>query len=232
VLGATSAFLMALGPLLTITESAAPMTGFNLFGLGALLSLATLLLGVVALVRTRPTNGLSGRGRALFGTLAALVGVATLVFAAAPGASFPPINDITTSPEDPPVFVEALVAEANQGRDMRYPGPEFANQQRAAYPDLAPVDIALPPEAAIAAVVSAFASEGLEVTRQDAAKGAVEGYETTGIFRFVDEVVVRIRSHNGGSRIDLRSKSRDGQGDLGANALRIRRLAAAIERQA
>jgi uncharacterized protein (DUF1499 family) len=207
------------------------MTGFNLFGLGGLLSLCTLMLGLVALVRTRPATGLSGRGRALLGTLLAAASFAALLAAAAPGAGFPPINDITTDPGDPPVFVQALMAQANSDRDMSYPGAEFEKQQRAAYPDLAPLDLPLSPDQAFDAVLVAFQSEGLELTREDRASGHVEGFEETRIFRFVDDVVVRVRPVDGGSRIDLRSKSRDGQGDLGANGIRIRRLQDAIRSQ-
>ena len=54
--------------------------------------------------------------------------------------------------------------------------------------------------------------------------GHLEAFETTRVFRFVDDVVVRITPIATGSRIDLRSKSRDGRGDLGANAARIRAL--------
>jgi uncharacterized protein (DUF1499 family) len=223
--------LVAVGPLLSMTGSAAPMTGFNLFGLGGLLSLCTLLLGLVALVRTRPTTGLSGRRRAVLGTLLSAAGFAALVVAAAPGASFPPINDITTDPGDPPVFIQALSAEANRDRDMSYPGAEFEEQQRSAYPDLAPLDLPVPPRRAFDAVLVAFESEGLEVAHQDRASGHIEGFEATRIFRFVDDVVVRVRPAEGGSRIDLRSKSRDGQGDLGANGSRIRRLQDAIRSQ-
>jgi hypothetical protein len=45
---------------------------------------------------------------------------------------------------------------------------------------------------------------------------------------FVDDIVVRVRPRPDGSLVDVRSKSRDGQGDLGANAARIRQLANAL----
>jgi uncharacterized protein (DUF1499 family) len=41
-------------------------------------------------------------------------------------------------------------------------------------------------------------------------------------------VVVRIRPRPGGSVLDVRSRSRVGQGDLGANAERIRKLQQAM----
>ena len=42
------------------------------------------------------------------------------------------------------------------------------------------------------------------------------------LFRFVDDIVVRIRTAPGGSIVDVRSTSRVGESDLGANAARIR----------
>ncbi|MBW2399988.1 MAG: DUF1499 domain-containing protein, partial [Deltaproteobacteria bacterium] len=38
----------------------------------------------------------------------------------------------------------------------------------------------------------------------------------------VDDIVVRVRRDGADSIVDVRSKSRDGRGDMGANAARIR----------
>jgi uncharacterized protein (DUF1499 family) len=56
----------------------------------------------------------------------------------------------------------------------------------------------------------------------------IEATDTSRVFRFVDDIAVRIRSDANGSRIDVRSKSREGKGDLGANAARIRKLREAL----
>ena len=40
--------------------------------------------------------------------------------------------------------------------------------------------------------------------------------------RFKDDVVIRIRSHESGTCLDIRSASRVGSSDFGANARRIR----------
>jgi uncharacterized protein (DUF1499 family) len=56
----------------------------------------------------------------------------------------------------------------------------------------------------------------------DPAAGTLEANETTRLFHFVDDVVVRVRPSDGGSVVDVRSKSRDGRGDMGVNAKRIR----------
>jgi uncharacterized protein (DUF1499 family) len=201
-----------------------PFVGFRMFLLGALAGLLALLLGVIGLYVTRASAYREGRGAALFGSvLGALVVGATLA-AAGSGAGVPPINDITTNPDDPPAFVAALEDPGNRGRDMGYAGAEMAAQQRAGYPDLAPIAVALPPSEVLARVGRIFEDSGWRVTRTDPASGSVEGTDTSKIFLFVDDIVVRVRPADGGSVVDVRSKSRVGRGDLGANAARIRKL--------
>jgi uncharacterized protein (DUF1499 family) len=69
------------------------------------------------------------------------------------------------------------------------------------------------------------------VASVDPAGGTLLARETSTIFRFVDDVVVRVRpAAGGGSIVDVRSKSRVGRGDIGANAARIRRFAAELPR--
>ena len=63
---------------------------------------------------------------------------------------------------------------------------------------------------------------GWEEIRVDPARGTLEAQDVTRIFMFVDDVVVRVRPQGRGSVLDIRSKSRDGRGDMGANAARIR----------
>ena len=55
--------------------------------------------------------------------------------------------------------------------------------------------------------------------------GLIEATDTTSIFRFVDDIVIRIRPLGPNLTVlDIRSKSREGKGDLGANAARIERF--------
>ena len=44
-------------------------------------------------------------------------------------------------------------------------------------------------------------------------------------FGFVDDIVIRVRATESGSEVDLRSVSRVGRSDLGANAARIEAFA-------
>ena len=97
-------------------------------------------------------------------------------------------------------------------------------------PDLAPLRVTTPPDATLAQAISAAEGLGWFVVARDAEGGVFYARDETGLFRFVDDVVVRVRPEDRGSKIDVRSKSRDGQGDMGANAARIRALLAAIDR--
>jgi uncharacterized protein (DUF1499 family) len=208
------------GPLAIHAGVAAPFTGFRIFGLGLVASIPILLLALAALVRTRGPERREGRRLAVRATLVS--GLLVVVFAAlaAPGAGVPMIHDITTDPNDPPAFVEAARAPENQA-GVAYP-PENEPLQRAAYTDLAPILVKVAPADAYAAAQRAATAVGWQVVRSDPAAGTVEATATSRLFLFVDDVVVRVRPEGDGSRIDLRSRSRVGKGDLGANAARIR----------
>ena len=62
----------------------------------------------------------------------------------------------------------------------------------------------------------------------DVRAGRLEGTATSLIYRFKDDVAVRVRAQGIGSRIDIRSISRVGAGDMGGNCRRIGRLTAAL----
>jgi uncharacterized protein (DUF1499 family) len=212
--------LFVAGPLLAHTAVLPALGGFMMFGLGGICGLIALVVGIIAAVR----GGGAGRGLALGGALSAL-----FVAIALPGRHVPPINDITTDTANPPQFVSAAAVPANRGRDMQYPGATFAEQQRAGYPDLAPLKLALPvDEAFTRAVAAARSLPDTEVTRVDAGAHAVEGTSTTRVFRFQDDFVIEVRPDGAGSVVQMRSKSRDGKGDVGANAARIQALFAKL----
>lgn len=212
---------------LASTGVVGPSAGFYGFALGGLLGLVAIVVSLLGLRATRAETGMGGRSRAWRGLLAGAAIFATMLSGATAGAGRPRINDITTDPNDPPAFEYALRDPDTRHRDYSYP-PGFAEQQRAAYPDLAPIVLAVPPESAFDAALQAVQALDLEVTLSDRARGVIEARATSKLFRFVDDVAIRIRPKDGGSVVDIRSKSRLGKGDLGANADRIRAIAARI----
>lgn len=155
-------------------------------------------------------------------TVAITLGViiATAVFGARlVRRAYPPINDISTDTDDPPRFERAR----NRGE---HGGPRVAAMQRRAYPDIVPVLLATTPPEAFERARGGAIAMGWTIVSADSAAGQLEATATTPLFRFTDDVVIRVRAHPNGARIDVRSVSRVGRGDLGANARRIRAFVA------
>jgi uncharacterized protein (DUF1499 family) len=147
--------------------------------------------------------------------------------------TLPRIHDITTDTENPPTYVAALPARAaEKANSATYAGREVAEQQKAAYPDVAPLKVGLPPEQAFGrALDTAKAMPGWSVVAADPAAGRIEARQTSLWFRFTDDVVIRVAAEATGSRIDMRSESRQGRSDFGVNAGRIRAYMAKLKQQ-
>jgi uncharacterized protein (DUF1499 family) len=138
------------------------------------------------------------------------------------GRTLPSINDITTDTVNPPVFVAVVPLRAGSPVSTTYPGAETAAKQQSGYPDIRPLELSVTPDAAFARALDAAKSSGWEIDAADAASGNIEATATTPWFGFHDDVVIRVTPTPSGSRIDVRSLSRVGKGDLGTNAKRIR----------
>jgi len=225
-LGRLAIVAAVLGPTISHFELTAPLRGFSVFLLGLLLALFCLLFGLIALA-VGPAGTRSG---AVGGMLPALLLFFAVFVASGAGSSPPRINDITTDTTNPPVFIRAVALPENTGRDMGYPGEEFARQQRDGYGEIAPLTLALPPDETFKRVAAAARSmDTWVITREDPAARALEGYDTTKLFRFKDDFVIEVRDVNGQSLVEMRSKSRDGKGDMGTNAKRIRGFLAKVK---
>lgn len=138
----------------------------------------------------------------------------------------PPIHDVTTDTEDPPAFVAAVPLNAPGRTD--YAGPTLAERQRAAYPDLRPAVLPVEPADAFGRALAAVRRLGWDLLATDPDTLRIEATDRTFWFGFDDDVVIRITPSGGGSRVDVRSLSRVGVGDLGANARRVREFLDAL----
>jgi uncharacterized protein (DUF1499 family) len=217
LLGVAGALLLAAGPLGTRAGLWPFLVGFLLVALSLVLGLAGGSVCLAGGLR----SGQWGMALAGIGLCVAVAGVPSAAILAARGT--PPINDITTDPDDPPPF-EAVVPLRAGGNTAEYGGAEVAAQQRRAYPDIEPVVLPLAPEAAFARVLGVIRERGWTVAASDASSGRIEAVDTTFWFGFEDDVVVRLRPAEGGTRVDVRSSSRVGIGDMGTNARRVRAL--------
>jgi uncharacterized protein (DUF1499 family) len=141
----------------------------------------------------------------------------------------PPIHDITTDPANPPAFAAVVpLRTAEGGNTVAYEGAKIADQQREAYPDIVPLTIRLPPDAAFDRALDGAKQMGWTVIAADRAVGRIEASQRSRWFGFTDDIVVRVAAADSGSRIDVRSSSRLGRSDFGVNAARIRAYFSAL----
>ena len=220
-IGLVAALAIPLGVVVAHFGIAPPLAGFAIFALGGIVATITAVVGLGQRLRGR---------RLATGGVLAVAAAAGFIAAASQGRGHPRINDFTTDLAEPPAFGHATTLPPNAGRDMGYP-PAFAAIQRECCADLHAATVkAAPAEAYAKALAVARARPTWTVTHEDAAGQTFEAVDTTKLFRFQDDIAVRVRpAADGTSRVDVRSKSRDGQGDLGVNAKRIRAFVADLE---
>ena len=213
-IGLLAVLAMIVGPLLAHFGVVPPLAGFGMFALGGIVAAVVGLVSLVQLVR--------GYGLTTGGALGLLAAVAFVYLAASQGGGHPRINDFTTDPADPPAFTHAKTIPANAGRDMAYP-KDWAAIQRECCADLRPALLAMAPGDAYAkALAQAKAMPTWTVVAEDPNGLTIEAVSTSNLFRFQDDVVIRVRPDSVGAKVDMRSKSRDGKGDMGVNTARIR----------
>ncbi|MDN5869686.1 MAG: DUF1499 domain-containing protein [Nitrococcus sp.] len=144
--------------------------------------------------------------------------------------SVPPIHDITTDSANPPAFRAILPLRRDAPNPARYGGPSIARKQRQAYPDIRPLYLQVSPERAFAAALEVAKELGWRIVAATPEAGRIEATATTFWFGFKDDIVIRIRAMERGTRLDIRSVSRVGRSDLGKNAERIQRFSAQLTR--
>jgi uncharacterized protein (DUF1499 family) len=172
-------------------------------------------------------QGLPGLGRALLGLFLGLALLAYPAYLGLRATKLPEISDITTDPANPPRF-DVLTRLRPRGTND-YPGAQVAALQRAAYPDIVPLELDVPPRIAYDAALAIVTkrkwyigdSRAPTLSRRE---GVIEAVARTPIMGFRDDVVIRVTPIGQGARIDVRSASRFGLHDFGANASRVRRL--------
>jgi uncharacterized protein (DUF1499 family) len=224
ILSLVAAAMTLLGVLGAYLGLVAPFVGFRIFAAGALIGgLLSVIASLIGIVLSRGGRDPVARQRSLLGLVIGLGLVIVVLGAAATGGHAPAINDITTDLQDPPAFAPALVVEEYKGRDMSYPS-QFVAIVREAYPDLKPLHVPTAPEATYDRALATAKSLGWEIVASNPASRQFDAREKSRIFHFVDDITVRVRPEGDGSRVDVRSKSRDGRGDFGTNAARIRRF--------
>lgn len=205
------------------------LAGFSAFLGGAALAAIGVLLALAALLVGLKTGNVS-RKWALVALAVGAVYVGFIATRPMSAGDAPAIHDVTTDLANPPQFERIALREDNLVGVGTVENWQQAHA--AAYGDIGPVSVPLPVADATAQVVRLAQAEGWQIIANDPARGHVEATASVSYIRFQDDVVFRITPvGSSSSRIDMRSVSRVGVGDLGVNARRVRgflrRLAAA-----
>ena len=203
----------------------ATLAGSLFFALVAMI----LALGAFVVIWRQGLRGL-GLAAAALG-----IGFVMLAYPAYLGVLFyrlPAVNDITTDPVDPPRFDARL--RPRGANPIAYPGAAAMQLQRAAYPDIEPLLVSVPPLEAYDAALAVIKKRKWIIVDERAPQtgrreGRIAAVAHTPIMGFRDDIVVRVRAAEDGARIDMRSASRYGRHDFGTNAARLRSLSNDID---
>lgn len=223
--GVVSLTFFVVGAALAYARVVPGLAGFMLFALGMIIGVVSSIAGLVLWGRSGMSPGV---GLGLLGVPAA----AFLLFSVVSMRGAPAINDVSTDLVYPPPFVHASTLPENKGRDMAFP-ESFKKIVKSSYSDLQSLAMSGTVDDVFAKAMDLVHEEkGWEVTFTEITpkESIIEGSAATRVFGFVDDFVIRItKVQAGGCVVDMRSKSRNGKGDLGANAERIRTFLAGLQ---
>lgn len=129
----------------------------------------------------------------------------------------PPVNDVSTTPEDPPAFRACANLPDNADRSMRWSGRDDVWIEG----PVTPLETTMDPDELFRLIVElASEQDDWTIIAADEERHRLEAVATTALMRFKDDIAIELR----GSVVHMRSKSRVGKGDLGKNEQRIRRF--------
>jgi uncharacterized protein (DUF1499 family) len=194
-------------------------------GLG--IALVAALAAVFAFVRVW-REGARGLGPAIAGLFLALLILGYPAYLGLRGLRLPPLSDISTDIDNPPAFSRSRAAfAARGGRYPPDPGPASRERQRGAYPQIAPLTLDIGADEAFELARKAALKRNWQIVEAirpggRTGSGRIEAVARGLILNLPGDVTVRIRPRADGARIDVRSASRLGGRDFGANADRIR----------
>lgn len=220
ILAVLAAGLLLVGPIGYRVGVLPLRVGLLLPVAGLLIAVLDALAGLVALAFVFRPQWKAARVPALHGLGVSLLVVAVIGMQLVNGTSAPPIHDVSTDLDDPPEFVAVVALRQPGDNDLAFDREALAEATRKAYPWVHPIETELDPPAALARARDVAKDLGWKIVAEDPS-GRLEATDTTFWYGFKDDIVVRVRPSNGGSRVDVRSASRLGVSDLGLNARRI-----------
>jgi len=199
------------------------MGGFTLLAAGTGLAAIGLIVGIAGIIAAKRRGLKDDKPPVYIGSLISLLILVLMGMQFMTASSVPPIHNISTDVSDPPAFDKVATLRGEGANPLEYDADQVAPLQQEAYPWVKTLVIPLAPADALQQSVRTLEGMGLEIVHVDEEAGLAEATDTTFWFGFKDDVVVRVRPDpsGNGSLVDMRSVSRVGLSDLGANARRI-----------
>ena len=185
-----------------------------------------ILLAILAFTQIW-NKGIKGTGIALSALIVSLIIFAVPVYHLPNLIRLPAINDITTDLLSPPQFRQIAALRPPQANSLVYPGSSFIAAQASAYPDISTLLLERSNQDSYELIHGVIRDLGWEIVSEQQPDrnnktGYIEAVDHSNILGFRDDIVVRVQGDTNFTRIDMRSASRYGRHDLGANANRIR----------
>jgi uncharacterized protein (DUF1499 family) len=190
-----------------------------------------IIVAVVGLVRIW-FGGQIGAGQAFAGIAIALIGLALPLYYLSQFFLLPRLNDVETTPRQPMQFSQLAAQRPADANRIVEPDLAAAEIQEKAYPDLRPMELERSATETFDIVHEAVKRIGWTIVLNEPPgeqPGRIEATDRTMIMGFTDDALIRVTGDDTRAFIDVRSVSRYGMHDLGANADRIRALFAEVK---
>ena len=236
---AFAAFLAAL--LIGLTASFGTRLGYwnyrvglyEIFPFSIYVGVIALVVGLVWVVTALVANKATAARYGLTGFVGAIIVLVVPLSDYLASYSKPPIHDISTDVEHPPEFVSLVLQRQGASNPPDYDGPTHVTMdgksytvtqlQKKYYADIHSIGrLGISPEQLFNHALAAARGLGWTIVAVAPDEGRIEATYTSFFFGFVSDIVIRVRPSGLGARIDIRAKSRVGQGDGGTNAALIR----------
>jgi hypothetical protein len=168
------------------------------------------------------------------GAFLALIVLAPFAVAAYWATIYPPLKDISTDLEDPPLLA---LAKENASETPAPTTPGERRLQAQAYPLVTGRRYELPFKETVDSVEAVFARQGWQVegylpsSDTNASDVVVNAVAKSFILELPVDVAIRVTSEGETSYVDMRSASRYGRHDLGDNAARIVKFLSELDQE-
>jgi uncharacterized protein (DUF1499 family) len=173
-------------------------------------------------------GGQTGAAQAFAAIFIACLGLAAPAYFLFHAVTLPRLNDVQTSPEEPIDFKMLNTMRPADANPIVEPDEAAIELQDDGYPDIGPMSLERSAPEVFSIVHEAVERLGwtivLNETPGETGAGRIEATDRTLVMGFTDDVLVQVKGDDAHAIVDVRSASRYGMHDLGANAARIRAL--------